>query len=176
MVVTEAAGEGSGRWRTFGERAIYDSAEVWLGEVDVGLPDGERVWQHVVRLHRSVAVVLVDGQERVLLVRRHRFVQDKRGWELPGGLIDEDEEPVRAAGRELEEQTGYRAGQLGHLVTFQPMAETADSERVVFAGREAERAGEAVSSERVEWVPLSLVPGLIATGQVWNSASVVSKS
>jgi len=57
MVVTQAAGDGLSRWRTFGERALYESPEAWLGQVDVGLPSRERVWQHVVRLHRAVAVV-----------------------------------------------------------------------------------------------------------------------
>ena len=174
--MAEATGDGQGRWRTFGERAIYESPEVWLGQVDVGLPSRERVWQHVVRLHRAVAVVLLDGEGRVLLLRRHRFVQDRWGWELPGGLVDEDEEPADAAVRELEDQTGYRAGQLEHVATFQPMAEVADGERVVFAGRVAQKAGDPVSPEgieRAEWLPLGSVPDLIAAGQIWNAASLV---
>ena len=145
-------------------------------QVDVGLPSRERVWQHVVRLHRAAAVALVDEQGRVLLTRRHRFIQDQWGWELPGGLVDEDEDPREAAVRELEEQTGYRAGQFDHLITFQPVAELADAERVVFVGQDVEHVGEPVSSEgieRVEWVPLESVPGLIAAGQIWNGASVV---
>lgn len=164
------------RWRTFGERVIYESPEIWLGQVDVGLPSRERIWQHVVRLHRAVAVALLDGQGRVLLEWRHRFVQDRWGWELPGGLVDADEEPGEAAVRELEEQTGYRAGQLDHMITFQPVAEAADGERVVFVGRDAQQVGDPVSSEgieRVEWVPLGSVPELITAGEVWNSASVV---
>ncbi|MGO8961335.1 MAG: NUDIX domain-containing protein [Streptosporangiaceae bacterium] len=174
--MTEAAGDGQGQWRTFGERAIYESPEVWLGQVDVGLPSRERVWQHVVRLHRAAAVVLLDGEGRVLLLRRHRFVQDRWGWELPGGPVDEDEEPVDAAARELEDQTGYQAGQLEHLITFQPVAEVADAERVVFAGRAAQKVGAPVSPEGIErpsWLSLGSVPELIATGQVWNSASVI---
>lgn len=56
VVVTEiSAGDGLSRWQTFGERAIYESPEVRLGQVDVGLPSRERVWHHVVRLHRAVA-------------------------------------------------------------------------------------------------------------------------
>lgn len=175
-VVTEAVGGGLSRWRTYGERAIYESPEIWLGQVDVGLPSRERVWQHVVRLHRTVAVVLLDETERVLLLWRHRFVQDKWGWELPGGLVDEDEEPVEAAARELEDQTGYRAGQLEHVITFQPMAEVADGEQVVFAGRDATKVADPVGAEgieRAEWLPLGSVPELIAAGQVWTSASLV---
>lgn len=174
--MTEATGDGLSRWRTFGQRAIYESPDIWLGQVDVGLPSRERVWQHVVRLHRAVAVAVLDGQGRVLLVWRHRFVQDRWGWELPGGLVDEEEEPGEAAVRELEDQTGYRAGQLERVVTFQPLAEVADGERVVFVGRDARKVGDPVRSEgieRAEWVPLRSVPELIAAGQVWNSASLV---
>ena len=176
MGVTETAGEASGKWRTFGERVIYESPEVRLGQMDVGLPSHERIWQHVVRLHRAVAVVLLDAEDRVLLTWRHRFIQDRWGWELPGGLVDEDEEPREAALRELEEQTSYRAGQLEHLITFQPVAEVADAERAVFAGRDVQQIGEPVSSEgigRLDWVPLGSVPELIAAGQVWNAATVV---
>lgn len=43
----------------------------------------------------------------------------------------EDEQPVDAASRELEDATGYRAGQVEHLITFQPMVETVDAEHTV---------------------------------------------
>jgi len=84
--VTSASGE-PGRWRTFGAREIYASPELWLGQIDLELPGGERVWEHVVRLHQTALIALLDGQSRVLLVRRHRFVSDEWGWELPGGLV-----------------------------------------------------------------------------------------
>ena len=68
--MTDATGGESSRWKTFGERVIYDNPWVWLGQVDVELPDGERFWHHVVRLHRAAMMVLVDGQDRVLLLWR----------------------------------------------------------------------------------------------------------
>lgn len=75
----------SSRWKTFGERMIYDSPWVWLGQVDVEPPGGARYWHHVVRLRPAAVMALVDGEERVLMLWRHRFVPDRRGWELPGG-------------------------------------------------------------------------------------------
>ena len=173
--VTDAR-DGSSQWRTFGERTIYDNPWVWLGQIDVELPGGERFWHHVVRLHRAAMMVLVDEQDRVLLLWRHRFVQDKWGWELPGGLIDEGEEPSATAVRELEEETGYRAGRVEHLVTFQPMVGMVDSEHFVFVGRDPEKLGEPIETtevERMEWVPLADVPGLIDSGAIWNSGSLV---
>jgi 8-oxo-dGTP pyrophosphatase MutT (NUDIX family) len=99
------------------------------------------------------------------------------GWELPGGLIDEGEEPPETAERELEEETGYRAGRVEHLITFQPMVGMVDSEHVVFFGRDPERIGEPTETtevDRMEWVPLSSVPGLIASGEIWNSGTLVA--
>ena len=110
-----------GLWRAHGERAIYESPWVWLGQVDVEPPGGDRYWHHVVRLPAAALAALVDDQDRVLMLWRHRFVPDRWGWELPGGLVDDGEEPAEAANRELAEETGYRAGQLEHLVTFQPI-------------------------------------------------------
>ena len=112
-----------------------------------------------------------------LLLRRHRFVQDRWGWELPGGLIDEGEEPAETAVRELEEETGYRAGQVEHLITFQPMVGMVDSEHVVFVGRAPEKVAEPTEVneiERMEWVPLASVPQLIAAGEIWNAGSLVA--
>jgi 8-oxo-dGTP pyrophosphatase MutT (NUDIX family) len=175
MAVTDAR-DGSSRWRTFGERTIYDNPWVWLGQIDVELPDGERFWHHVVRLHRAAMMVLMDDQDRVLLLWRHRFVQDKWGWELAGGLIDEGEEPSETAVRELEEETGYRAGRVEHLATFQPMVGMVDSEHFVFLGLDPVKTGEPTETtevERMEWVPLADVPSLIDSGEIWNSGSLV---
>ena len=174
--VADAERGGPSRWRTFGERTIYDNPWVWLGQIDVELPDGERFWHHVVRLHRAAMMVLVDEQDRVLMLWRHRFVQDRWGWELPGGLIDEGEEPAETAVRELEEETGYRAGRVEHLVRFQPMVGMVDSEHLVFVGRQPEKVAEPVEVnevERMEWVPLESVPGLISAGDIWNSGTMV---
>ena len=177
VAVSGAMGGEPGRWRTFGEREIYESPYVWLGQVDVELPGGERFWHDVIRLHRAAAMVLVDDADRVLLLWRHRFVQDRWGWELPGGLVDEDEEPAEAARRELEEETGYRAGRVEQLITFQPRAGTVDGELFVFVGRNPERIGEPTEvneASRVEWVPLASVPGMIAAGEIWNAGSLVA--
>jgi len=103
-------------------------------------------------------------------------VPDRWGWEVPGGLVDEDEEPADAARRELEEETGYCAGQVEHLVTFQPWPGSVDAEVFVYVGRKPERIGEPAGvneAARLEWVPLVSVPGMIAAGDIWNAGSLV---
>jgi 8-oxo-dGDP phosphatase len=91
--------------------------------------------------------------------------------------VDDGEEPAAAANRELEEETGYRAGQLAHLVTFQPMPGTIDAEHYVFTGRDPRRLGDPTDlteAARVEWVPLASIPALIAAGEIWSAGSVAA--
>lgn len=164
------------RWRTFGARGIFQSPELWFGQVDVELPGGERVWEPVARLHQSALIALLDGEDRVLLVRRHRFVPGEWGWELPGGLVDDEEDPAAAAVRDLEDTTGYRPRRVDELITFRPLPEMVDCEHVVFTGRDPERAGEPVEVSNVaavEWIALGSIPELIAAGEIWHGGTLV---
>jgi hypothetical protein len=68
MRVSAETGGRSGEWRTFGERVIFESPEVWLGQVDMGLPSRERVWRPVVRVGKVVSVAALDEGGRVLLM------------------------------------------------------------------------------------------------------------
>ena len=60
----------------------------------------------------AVAIVAVDADERVVLVRQHRRAVGTDLLELPAGLVDEGEEPLAAAQRELREETGAARWQL----------------------------------------------------------------
>ena len=152
---------------------------MWLGQVDVEPPGGQRYWHHVIRLHRAAVMVLLDDQDQVLMLWRHRFVPDRWGWELPGGMVDADEEPADAAVRELEEETGYRAGQVEYLLTYQPTPGIVDAEHFVFVGRKPESVGDPTDlseSARVEWVPLAWVPAMIDAADIWSAGSLVALS
>ncbi|GIE03156.1 NUDIX hydrolase [Paractinoplanes durhamensis] len=83
-------------WRVHGERSIYDSRWVRLVSVDVEPPGLERFEHHVVRLNAAAVAAVVDHDDRVLLLRRYRFVPAQWAWELPGGLIDPGEDAACA--------------------------------------------------------------------------------
>jgi len=164
------------RWRVFGERTLYDNRWVRLVKVDVQPPHGERFEHHVVRLQRVAIAAVLDDASRVLMLWRHRFVTDEWGWELPGGIVEEAEDGVSTAAREVEEETGWRPDRLTHVLTFQPMIGMVDSPHELFVGRGAVRAGDPTDLEeagRVEWVAIDSVLDLISKGEILGSGSLV---
>ncbi len=62
-----------------------------------------------------VNVVAMTGDDRLILVEQYRHGTGGYTLEIPGGCVDPGEDPVDAAGRELEEETGFRPGEL-HLI------------------------------------------------------------
>ncbi len=165
------------RWQVHGERTLYDNPWVHLVQVDVEPPGGRRFWHHVVRLQTVAAAIVLDEQDRVLLLWRHRFVTDSFGWELPGGIVSGDEGGVVTALREVEEETGWRpTGQPRHLVSFQPMPGMVDTPHEVYVVHGAEHVGEPTDIEeagRVAWIPARDIPDLIRRGEVAGSGALV---
>src|SRR5688500_9405104 len=56
----------------------------------------------------------------IIMVWQHRFGTDELSLEIPCGVVDEGEEPLAAARRELREETGYEAESLELLCAFAP--------------------------------------------------------
>ncbi|MGJ5805745.1 NUDIX domain-containing protein [Streptomyces europaeiscabiei] len=163
-------------WKTHGERQIYTNKWVNLCLVDVQQPDGRRWEYHVVRLrHLAVAAVVNDRQE-VLMMWRHRFITDSWAWELPMGLVEEGEAPEEAAAREVLEETGWRPGPIKPLIYAEPANGITDSQHHVFRADGATYDGpptEKNESDRIEWIPLSEVRGMIDRREVVSSGSLV---
>ncbi|MFG2384590.1 NUDIX hydrolase [Streptomyces avermitilis] len=163
-------------WKTHGERQIYTNPWVNLCLVDVQQPDGRRWEYHVVRLrHLAVAAVVNDHQE-VLMMWRHRFITDSWAWELPMGLVEEGESPEEAAAREVLEETGWRPGPIKPLIYAEPANGITDSQHHVFRADGATYEGpptEKNESDRIEWIPLSEVRGMIDRREIVSSGSLV---
>jgi len=164
-------------WMIHGSRSIYESSWLSLELVDLELPDGRRFEQHVVRMARpAAAVVVLDGQDRVLLMWRHRHVTDTWGWEIPAGRVEEGESPAEAAVRETEEETGWRPGPLRPIVVVQPSNGSVDSRHHLYLADGAEYIGpptDITEAERIEWVPLDRARELIAEGLIVNGSTLI---
>ncbi len=67
------------------------------------------VAREIVEHRGAVAIVAIDAQDRVLLVRQYRSAAQRDMLEIPAGTLELGEDPARCAVRELKEETGYSA-------------------------------------------------------------------
>lgn len=90
---------------------IYPGKIIRVEKWQVSLPNGETALREIVRHNGAAAIVPVDREGNVTLVRQHRIAVGRFTWEIPAGKLDSPEEdPFHAAQRELEEETGLQAG------------------------------------------------------------------
>lgn len=75
---------------------------------------------YIIMNARDWAIVIPKKDDKFLMVKQWRHGESKLSIEFPGGVIDAGEEPDHAAKRELEEETGFKAGKLTKLGTVNP--------------------------------------------------------
>lgn len=98
---------------------IHFQGQILNVRVDqVKLPDGNTTKREVVEHSGGVTIIPVTDAGEIILVKQYRKAADQVLLELPAGKLEPEEDPETCAGRELEEETGYRAGKLEKLFSF----------------------------------------------------------
>lgn len=166
--------------RQLAHREVLHRGMVWdLVRDTVDFAPGVRFDREYVWHTGAVAVLAVDGQDRVLLIRQYRHPVGHSLWEIPAGLLDLDGEPPHvAAARELTEETGYEAGQLHTLVDLRPSPGGNDEVIRVYLAtgvRETQDDFERTDEEAelvTRWVPLSEAVAAVLEGRITNGTTV----
>ncbi|HUE53281.1 MAG TPA: NUDIX hydrolase [Terriglobales bacterium] len=107
--------------RVLSSREVYRGPAFWVTTDQVLEPGGVRVRRDIVRHTGSVVILAVDetgAVPRILLERQYRHAAQQFLWELPAGRIDDGEEALTAAKRELLEETGYTASVWKRILKF----------------------------------------------------------
>ncbi|GAB6139167.1 NUDIX hydrolase [Halanaerobaculum tunisiense] len=100
-----------------GSTKLYEGRIITLKLTEVELPNGQTANREVVEHDGSVAIIpYQDG--KVTLVEQFRTATAETLLELPAGKIETQEKIIESARRELEEETGYRAGSYKKLYQF----------------------------------------------------------
>ena len=97
---------------------IYDGKNVRLDEYSLTI-EGRKARREIVKHPGAAAILAFDEKGKIILVRQHRF---PRGYilEIPAGTLEKGESPKRWALREIQEETGYKAGNdaSNHILSF----------------------------------------------------------
>lgn len=157
--------------------SIYKGHVVHLLREGVDMPDGRSVDFEVVRHAPATAILAIDDQERVIFVHQFRHAIGGQIWEVPAGIMEEGEEPLTCARRELREETGFSADEwiaLGKMYTAPGFC---DEIIYLFLAR-----GLTAGSQNLDHneflqphaIPMTEVRRMVAAGEIDDSKSIVA--
>jgi ADP-ribose pyrophosphatase len=158
-------------------REIYTGRVIRLRLEEATLPTGRQVTLEVVHHPGASAIVALDTQQQVTLVRQYRHAAGGYIWEVPAGTLGAGEDPAVCAARELREETGLVAGQwtpLGSIFTTPGFC----NERIhLFLARELSTAEAALDDDEVltvNQVSLRQALAMIASGEINDAKSIAA--
>lgn len=170
------------------ERPVLDSRVVFRGMIwdvareTVELGESGTVTREFVRHPGAVAVIALDPDDRVLLLRQYRHPAGAELWEPPAGLLDvPGEDPLLAAQRELAEEADLTATSWWLLVDYLSTPGGSDEVLRVFLARGLSEVPEAERYDRqaeerdivARWVPLDEAVTAVLAGRLRNPSAVV---
>lgn len=106
-------------WKITAEKELLKTAVFTVKETTSLSPDGQE-GHYVITEAPDWVIVIPEIGGNFLMVKQWRHAHNGLSIEFPGGVINKDEEPEIAANRELEEETGYKAGKLTYLGCANP--------------------------------------------------------
>lgn len=162
--------------RTVKVNYVYEGKIVNLRCDEAALPDGRPCKREMVE-HPGGASVLCVYEGKIALVRQFRYAYQEELLEIPAGKLERGEDPVRAAKRELEEETGLVAGELTPLFTLYPTPGYTNEKIYIYeasgvtAGRQHLDEGEFLN---VVFLPVEEVARMIEKGEIRDAKTIVA--
>ncbi|MEW5991372.1 MAG: NUDIX hydrolase [Chloroflexota bacterium] len=165
-----------------GSRIVHRGHYLEVRVDDIVTPDGRRSSRDIVGHPGAVAIVALDAGDRVLMVRQFRLAAGRALLEIPAGTLDRAadgtlEDPAVAARRELEEETGMRAGSWQLLGSFWTAPGFATELMHLYLARDLAPAhGDRLGPDEDERLELEAVPWRNAVAMAERSEIADAKS
>jgi ADP-ribose pyrophosphatase len=137
---------------------------------------GKEFSRDVIRHPGSVVLLPVLADGRLCLIENYRVAVGERLVELPAGTLEPGEPPQECAARELQEETGYRAGRLDSITSFFPAPGILDERMHLFLARDltpgppAREPGEQIQNLEL---PLEIAIQRIQSGAIQDAKTIV---
>jgi len=161
--------------RLLESRPIYDGKVVLLSVDRVRLPNGNETELEMIRHMGAAAMVPLDGEGNVLLVRQYRYATSGFLLEVPAGKLDGGEQPEECAVREVEEETGYRPGRLVPIGWIWTTPGFTDEKIWLYLALDLEQTKQNLQDNEVltvETVPFEKAVEMACTGEIVDAKSV----
>jgi ADP-ribose pyrophosphatase len=161
--------------KTLSRKYVFEGRAFKVRVDTVRTADGRRSTREIVEHTDCVAIIAVDADDNVLLVKQFRKAIEKELLEIPAGGIDPGEDGEKAVIREMQEETGFRPQKVKRLTGFYSSPGFCNEYLHLYLATEL-APGRLVAEDpagiEVVRVPLAQVPDLIASGEIEDVKSI----
>lgn len=160
-----------------GER-VYSGKVIRVDACRVRLPDGNTALREIVHHNGAVAIIPIDHEGYVTLVRQDRIAIGRLTWEIPAGKLEgPDEDPFSAAVRELEEETGLHAAHWQELTVINTTAGFCDEKITIYLATELSQHSSHTDDDEflsVARFPLDELTEKVMRGELQDSKTIIA--
>jgi 8-oxo-dGTP pyrophosphatase MutT (NUDIX family) len=166
-----------GPWTRRSRTVAYENPWVTVWHDEVARPDGSPGIYGVVHFANLAAgAVVLDDDDRVLLVGQHRYTLDTYSWEIPEGGVPAGESALDGARRELREETGVEADGWREIVRFHLSNSISDEAGVLFAARATSHgvaSPEPSEDLAIRWLPFDEALAMTTDGRITDAMTIL---
>ncbi|MCG0275001.1 MAG: NUDIX hydrolase [Thermosediminibacteraceae bacterium] len=161
---------------TINTKNIFSGKILKLRVDEVKLPNGKVSTREIVEHPGAVAIVPIDDDENVIMIKQYRKPVEEVLLEIPAGKLEKNEDIKTCAQRELLEETGFKAEKLLHIIDFYTTPGFSNEKMSLFLGQNLKKAqGKADEDEfiKIEKIPLSKALKMVHNGEIKDAKTIV---
>ena len=162
--------------KTISSTRLFQGRTINLRLDVVELPNGRQAQREIVEHPGAVAIVPIFEDGNVLLVNQFRAPVSRITLEIPAGKLEPGESPDICASRELEEETGYRAGRLEHKATFFTTPGFSDEVMYLYVATELRPSASRPDFDEfleIKKIPLNELLQMAKNGEIFDAKTLV---
>jgi ADP-ribose pyrophosphatase len=163
-------------WRILEEKRSTVS-RFELIEQKVELPSQEELHFSYVKLKAGVCILAIDQNGSALVLKQYRHAMAEWEWELPAGMVEDGEDPLETAKRELIEETGFQAQNWESLGFVHPSAGSTTEKIYLYVAKDLVRREQNLESSEfihLKTMPLKALYDLVVSSQFNHGAGLAA--
>ena len=164
-------------WKTISSRKVYSNPWMSVREDQVIRPDGQEGIYGVVDTRAATGVVALTPEHEIYLVGQYRYPTDVYSWEIVQGGVDEDEDPLTACKRELQEEAGLIAETWTPIGGEIHLSNCISSEKgYIFVAEglsEIEASPDGTEVLQLKKIPLREAVRMAVSGEIVDAVSII---
>lgn len=165
-------------WQVLDEKMVYDNPWINLTHYNVLNPQGGKgIYGKVHFKNIAIGIVPLDSEGNTYLVGQYRFTLNKYSWEIPAGGGPLGTDPLLAAKRELEEETGLRAQRWEKIIEMHLSNSITDESCIIYLARELSHHDsnpEETELLTIQKIPFEKAYEMVNEGAITDSLTVAA--